>query len=66
MERLYVGHEGSAIPVKSVRGAARRLPSARGTLARRNLRLGLILGGVWAFMFTAAIVAGVLAHMANG
>lgn len=36
-----------------------------GTLARRNLRLGLTLGGICAFMFTAAIVAGVLAHMAN-
>ena len=33
----------------------------RGTLARRNLRLGLTLGGICAFMFTAAIVAGVLA-----
>ena len=31
------------------------------TLARRNLRLGLTLGGICAFMFTAAIVAGVLA-----
>lgn len=31
------------------------------TLARRNLRLGLTLGGICAFMFTAAIIAGVLA-----
>lgn len=38
----------------------------RSTLARRNLRLGLTLGVICAFMFTAAIVAGVLAHMANG
>lgn len=36
------------------------------TLARRNLRLGLTLGVICAFVFTAAIVAGVLAHMANG
>ena len=34
----------------------------RGTLARRNLRLGLTLGGICVFLFTAAIVAGVLAH----
>ena len=31
------------------------------TLARRNLRLGLTLGGICAFMFAAAIIAGVLA-----
>jgi len=37
----------------------------RGTLVQRNLRLGLILGGICAFMFTAAIVSGVLAHMAG-
>jgi putative membrane protein len=35
------------------------------TLARRNLRLGLTLGVICAFAFTAAIVAGVLAHLAN-
>ncbi len=37
----------------------------RSTLARRNVRLGLILGGICAFMFTAAIVSGVLAHVAH-
>lgn len=47
------------------RGLVRRsygrdaLPQA--TLARRNLRLGLTLGAVCAFMFTAAIIASVLA-----
>ena len=33
----------------------------RSALARRNLRLGLTLGGICAFMFAAAIVAGMLA-----
>lgn len=48
------------------RGFARRpygrdaLPHS--TLARRNLRLGLTLGGICALFFSAAIVAGFLAH----
>ena len=34
-------------------------------LAQRNLRMGLTLAAVCAFMFTAAIVSGVLAHIAR-
>ena len=51
------------------RGLARReLDGATGdrdARALRNVRLGLTLGGVCAFMFAAAIVAGILAHRAS-
>ncbi|MGH8310897.1 MAG: hypothetical protein ACRETX_14015, partial [Steroidobacteraceae bacterium] len=50
------------------RGFARQefVPAPGSTLARRNVRLGLTLAGICAFMFAAAIVAGVLAHLNNG
>ncbi len=39
--------------------------SASAPLAKRNARLGLILAGVGLFMFAAAIVSGVLVHLAG-
>ena len=52
------------------RGFARRPQAhdalAASTLARRNVRLGLTLAGFCIFFFAGAIIAGVLAHMANG
>lgn len=46
------------------RGLARgsSAPESGSTLARRNLRLGLTLAGICAFMFAAAFIGGILAH----